>query len=45
VPGAIYLWRAMEPTEKQMFFLREHGHYCPVANRREASDLVPPKGA
>jgi hypothetical protein len=35
-----YLWRDKEPTEKQLRFLREHGHYRPVANRGEASDLI-----
>jgi hypothetical protein len=39
------LWRDKPPTAKQLRFLREHGHYRPVANRGAASDLLPPKGA
>jgi len=33
-------WRDRPPTEKQLRFLREHGHRRPVANRGEASDLI-----
>jgi hypothetical protein len=40
-PGPMrYLWREKEPTQKQLRFLREHGHHRPVANRGEASDLI-----
>ena len=33
-------WREKPPTQKQLHFLREHGHRRPVANRGEASDLI-----